>query len=133
MRNKVLNALKVGVFGVGALLFVGLGIRTSGSMPGYAAVYLDDVERTYIGLPCIEEWHRRPDTAMAVVRLSTAAEAWSLRYEPDYECRETGAFVGSDSSLTRGLLVKLGLLSPPQQWWDAPYRNEAGEVTWPKP
>jgi hypothetical protein len=59
-----------------------------------------------------------------MLRLAKADDARQLQYKPDAACRETGAFAPDDRSLTGQLLVKLGVLSPLQHWWDAPYRNE---------
>ena len=100
-------------------------------MPGYAPVYLDDIAKTYIALPCMKEWQNRQSETLALVRLSKVSEAYKLKYKPDEVCRETGAFSEDDRSLTGLLLVKLGFLPPIRHWWDAPYRTEKGEVVYP--
>jgi hypothetical protein len=116
---------------VGLLLLAGLGIGSNASMPGYAAVYLDDEAKNYVALPCIGEWERRSGEKFAAVRLAKVSEARQLGYEPDAVCRESGAFAPHDRSLTGHLLVKLGVLSPIQHWWDVPYRTEEGKVVYP--
>jgi len=101
-------------------------------MPDYAAVYLDDVAKTYVALPCLKEWQNRRNQTLAMLRLNRASEAYALKYEPDEVCRETGAFSEDDRSLIGLLLVKLGILAPIQHWWDAPYRTEQGVVVHPR-
>jgi hypothetical protein len=100
-------------------------------MSGYAAVYLDDDAKTYIALPCLKEWQNRPSQSLAFLRLAPASKAISQGYKSDATCRETGAFVEDDRSLTGLLLVKLGILSPVRHWWDIPYRTEDGTVVQP--
>jgi hypothetical protein len=131
MRKKLFELLKIGLGTAGFLFFVGLGIGSIDPMPGYAVVFLDDISKTYIALPCIEEWRSRPSNTIDLVRRSTASEAARLKYEPDKNCRETGAFVDDGRSLTGLLLVKLGILPPARHWWDARSRTEEGSVVWP--
>ena len=110
-----------------AIFFFGFGIDTLVGMPDYAGVYLDDEAKTFISLPCIDEWRSRPGADFAIARLSKASEARALRYKLDYDCREAGGYtdIGSLSGL---LLERLGVLSPKQHWWDMPYRTEEGLV-----
>jgi hypothetical protein len=131
MRKTILKLLRIGLGTTGFLLFVGLGIGGIDPMPGYAVVFLDDISKTYIALPCIEEWRSRPSNTIDLVRRGTASEAAGLKYDPDKNCRETGAFADAGRSLTGLLLVKLGILPPVRHWWDAPHRTEEGGVVWP--
>jgi hypothetical protein len=120
------------VLGVaGALLLLGFGIGSSLPMPGYARVYLDDDAKTYIATPCLAGWQQQKSQTMSFLRLGTASEAIGLGYGSDRLCRETGAFVEDDRSLTGLLLEKVGILPPIRHWWDAPYRTEDGAVVQP--
>ena len=112
-----------------ALIFVaGFSIQLSVVIPGYAAVYLDDAVKTYIALPCIEDWRSRRGADFAIARLSKASEAQALHYKLDDDCREAGGYIDDDRSLSGLFLVKLGVLPPKQHWWDRPYRTEEGIV-----
>ncbi|SRR5712691_1923433 len=128
---KFSSILKTSAVAAGILFFLGLGIGTSVPMPGYAPVYLDDVSKTYIALPCTTEWESRSSKQIAMLRLGHRQEAVTLHYTPDDNCRNTGAFSGDGHSLSGLLLMKLGLLSPIIYWWDKPYRTETGEVVYP--
>lgn len=131
MWKRAFPFIKTALAAAGLLLLVGFGIKVDVSMPAYAAVYLDDAARTYIALPCLEEWQSRPAKTVAILRLSSAGEAYKLGYSPDDGCRNQGALVSNDGSLSSRTLVRLGLLSPAKHWWDAPYRNELGVVVYP--
>jgi hypothetical protein len=133
MLQRAAQAIS-GVVGICAmLLFLGFGIGSSEIMPGYAPVYLDDQAKTYIALPCLEEWQSRKSDAVAVLRLSKAVEAYNDGYSPDDDCRNTGAFAPDGRSMSGMFLMKIGLLGPKTQWWDMPYRDESGKVVYPKP
>ena len=121
--KKVFSALQLAIASA-AILFLGFGIGTNASMPDYARVYLDATTKTYLALPCLAQWHLRPNETTEILRMAKASEARELQYEPDNACRETGAFAPHDRSLTGLLLVKLGILSPAKHWWDAPYRAD---------
>jgi hypothetical protein len=77
---------------------------------------MDDLSRTYLAQPCMQEWRRRPGSGM--VYASAARHAWALGCMPDNNCRASRAFMGADSSVTQDILVNLGILRPPRQWWD---------------
>jgi hypothetical protein len=118
-----------GALGIAALIaLAGLGIGSIDSMPPYAVVVLDDTTKTYIALPCIEEWRSRPSQAIDIVRRGTAGDAHSLGYDIDLPCRDAGGYIEDGRSLTGIILVKLGLLEPLTHWWDRPYRTEDGVV-----
>ena len=131
MRTKFLSMGKATIAVILVLLWLGTGIDTTVTMPDNAPVYLDDGARSYIALPCIEEWERRTGESFAFVHLGTAKEAHQLHYQPDQDCRDAGAFMEDNRSLTGHLLVKLGILPPMQHWWNRPYRTETGEVVQP--
>jgi hypothetical protein len=59
---------------------------------------------------------RRPGSA--TIRLTQASDARESGYQPDHDCRKAGGFEGAESSLTRILFTKIGVLAPPQQWWE---------------
>jgi hypothetical protein len=119
--------------GMVAIVFVlGLGIGSSKSMPPYARVYIDDDTKTYLALPCLDEWQHRKGDSLAFLRLSSAAEAHKLKYKPDDNCRETGAFSEDDRSLSGIMLQDLGILQPIEHWWDKPYRDEQGKIVQPR-
>lgn len=127
-RARVKSALFAMLVVPGFLAIAVLGgSETIVSMPPYAAVYLDDATRTYVALPCMAEWSKRPTKIFVLARLSTAGEARKLRYDPDDVCVQTGAFIEEESPIAF-ILVKLGILPPTKYWWDAPYRTETGVV-----
>ncbi len=118
--------------GIAAFLFmVGFGIGSIDPMPYYAVIFLDDTSKTFIALPCIEEWRSRPTQTVDIVRRGTAGEARSLGYKPDDKCREAGGYSEGGRSLTGLMLVRLGVLGPLTHWWDKPYRTEDGTVVYP--
>jgi hypothetical protein len=112
----------------GLLFAAGFGVESSVGMPGYAAVYLDDASKTYVALPCIEDWRSRRGADFAIARLSKVSEAQALHYKLDDDCRESGGYIDDDRSLSGLFLVKLGVLPTKQHWWDRPYRTEEGIV-----
>jgi hypothetical protein len=113
------------------LIFVGFGIGSIDSMPPYAVVFLDDTSKTFIALPCIEEWRSRPTHTVDVMRRGTAVDAHRLGYKIDLACRDAGGYSEDGRSLTGTILVKLGVLDPLTHWWDRPYRTEDGTVVYP--
>jgi hypothetical protein len=122
-----------GALGIVAVLLVwiGLGIGSIDSMPNYAIVFLDDTNKTFIALPCIDDWRTRPTHQVDIVRRGTAGEAHNLGYKVDEECREAGGYSEDGRSLIGLVLVRLGILSPLTHWWDKPYRTEDGTVIYP--
>ena len=121
-----------GALGIAALLaLIGLGIGSSDPMPSYAVVFLDDTTKTYIALPCVEEWRSRPTQQVDIIRRSTAGEARQRRYKVDEKCRDAGGYVEDGHSLTGLILVWLGVLPPLTHWWDRPYRTEDGSIVYP--
>jgi hypothetical protein len=131
--SKVAGIFCTAVVATAALFFfAGFGIKGHMPMPGYAAVYLDDQTETYIALPCMKDWQDRAGPGRTV-RLAKAREALQMKYGPDADCRDTGAFAPEAGSMSGRLLVKLGIMQPVQFWWDAPYRTEDGTLVYPKP
>jgi hypothetical protein len=121
-----------GALGIAAvLIFVGLGIGSIDSMPPYAVVFLDDTSKTFIALPCIEEWRARPTHTVDVMRRGTVDDAHRLGYKIDLACRDAGGYSEDGRSLTGIILVKLGVGDPLTHWWDRPYRTEDGTVVYP--
>lgn len=114
----------------GGILLLGFGIETNDTMPGYAVIFVDDASKTYIAPQCVNEWQNKPTKTLNIIRRTTADEARKLNYEPDYDCRETGAFAPDGRTLIGLILVKIGILSPISHWWDQPYRTEEG-IVWP--
>ena len=125
---KLSNTAAMIVTGAIMVFIFGMGVRTSATMPGYAAVYLDDEEKIYIALPCMDEWHKRKMEEFSFVRLFNASEARQLNYRSDDTCRNSGALVGIDKSLIFHILTEIGLLPRPIEWWDRPYRTDDGVV-----
>ena len=54
--QKLLSIGRIGAAGIALILLFGFAIGTDDPMPGYAVVFVDDVARTFIALPCIEAW-----------------------------------------------------------------------------
>jgi hypothetical protein len=100
-------------------------------MPGYAAVYVDDVAHTYLALPCQPEWQTRKTATVDILRLTKASEAYALKYNPDDECREAGGFAQDGPGIVRKYMTDWGWLPPVHHWWDDPYRTEDGTVIYP--
>jgi hypothetical protein len=100
------------------------GSQSFVDIPGYAAVYLDDASKTYIALPCVEDWRSRRVGDFAVARLSKASDAQAMHYKQDDDCRKAGGYSDEDRSLSGLLLVRLGILPPMEHWWQKPYRTE---------
>jgi hypothetical protein len=87
MKKFVTGALGIAAF----LALAGLGIGSSVPMPSYAVVYMDDITKTYIALPCVEEWQSKQTQTVTLIRRGTAGEAGKLGYKTDDECREAGS------------------------------------------
>jgi hypothetical protein len=113
------------------IVLIGFGVGSIDPMPFYAVVFLDATNKTFIALPCVNEWRSRPTQTIDVVRRGTAGEAYKLGYKMDNECREAGGYSEDGRSLTGLVLVRLGILSPLVHWWDRPYRTEDGTVVYP--
>jgi hypothetical protein len=116
---------------VAVVAMIGLGIGSIDLMPSYAVVFLDDTNKTFVALPCIDEWRSRPSQTIDLVRRGTAGEAAKLGYKPDAKCREAVGYSEDGRSLTGLALVWLGVLPPLVHWWDKPYRTEDGTVVYP--
>ena len=107
--QKVFLAIKLVVVLIGAFLIIGLNIGSSKGMPNYAKVYVNDVTKTYLAPPCIK--------ITLGLRVITAGEARGLGYRSDRKCRDEGAFIQDDRSLTGTLLQTIGILKPiPSRW-----------------
>lgn len=128
IRKKFLDLILSAAAAVVVLGIFVLNIETLKIMPDYALVFLDDRTETYIAAPCLDEWLKRPDKDYAVVRRSTAKEAYRLHYKVDDDCREAGGYIEDGPTFFDILLVKLGIISPAKYWWDAPYRTEEGQI-----
>lgn len=123
--------ISVALATVAAMAIIGLGIGSIDPMPSYAVVFLDDTNKTFIALPCIDEWRSRPTQTVDLVRRGTAAEAGKLGYKVDAKCRDAGGYSEDGRSLLGLMLVRLGVLSPLTHWWDKPYRTEDGTIVYP--
>lgn len=134
--NSLIAKLKtyalLSVILIAGLFYLGFGFDTLKPIPPYARVYLDDATKTYFSLPCLEEWQQRQTSTFSHVALSTYGQAKALNYTSDPICREAGGFMGHPRSLSRLILEIIGVLSPLEQWWDRPYRDEQGNVVFPK-
>jgi hypothetical protein len=123
--------VSVALAAVAAIAMFGFGIGSIDPMPSYAVVFLDDTNKTFIALPCIDEWRSRPSQTTDLVRRGRAAEARKLGYKVDAKCREAGGYSEDGRSLTGLALVWLRILPPLVHWWDKPYRTEDGTVIYP--
>jgi len=107
--EKVFVFIKVTAALIGVLLLIGLGIRSSKGMPDNAIVYVNDATKTYMAPSLV-----RPPTGC---RRITAGEVRTLGYKPDQTCRDEGAFMQEERSLTGTLLQIIGILKPiPPKW-----------------
>jgi hypothetical protein len=130
--NVFMKKFITAALGIAALLIgLGIAIGSSDYMPSYAVVFLDDATKTYIALPCVEEWRSRPTRQVDIIRRGTAGEARQLGYKVDEKCRDAGGYIEDGRSLAGLILVWLGVLPPLKHWWDQPYRIEDGSVIYP--
>ncbi len=107
--ETVFFAIKYAAALIGLLLIIGLSIKSSKVMPDHAKVYVNEAAKTYLAPPCIK--------AAASFRVITAGEARRLGYTPDRKCRDEGAFIQDDRSLTGMLFQRIGILKPiPSRW-----------------
>jgi hypothetical protein len=113
------------------LLLIGFVVGSDDTMPPYAVAFLDDTNKTFIALPCVEEWKSRKTRTVDMIRRSTASEARRLGYKVDEECRDAGGYVAECRSLAGLILVWLGVLPPLVHWWDRPYRTEDVGIVYP--
>ena len=112
---------------VAALTLIGLGIGTHATVPSDAPVYYDIEAKTYLAPPCMPVWLERR-RSLSGLRNGTISEAHRLNFAPDADCQQSGALAPADRSLTRQLLVKLGLLPPIKHWWEGPYRAAVRQI-----
>jgi hypothetical protein len=103
---------------VGLLFWLGFGIRSMKGAPPHAMLYVDDARRTYASPPCVTSGSIEADMTG---RRVTHAQARTLGYRPDDECRnydaEGGGFLQEDRSLSGHALQWLGVLGPlPSRW-----------------
>jgi hypothetical protein len=107
--KKLFLAIKVVAAMVCAIFLFGLWIGSLKVMPDHSKVCVDDVTKTYIAPPCVKESDG--------LRIVNAGEAKRLGYEPDKRCRDEGAFIQDDRSLTGLFFQKIGILRPiPSRW-----------------
>jgi hypothetical protein len=91
-------------------LLAGFFIVPTRELPDNAVVLLDDQSRTYLSPGCAGQ-------DKETYRVSRAAEARRLKYDPDKKCRQAGGLSQDGRSLTGNLLGRLGLLPPaPSRW-----------------
>jgi hypothetical protein len=125
------QVIRITIGGAAVLLAIGFAITSIQLAPSYAVVFIDDASKTYIALPCIDEWQRRDAKSVDIVRRGTMGDAITLGYKKDVGCREAGGFQEDGRSLSGFLLERIGILSPLEHWWDKPYRTEDGKVVYP--
>ena len=106
------------VVGLSGFAFcAGFGISGALTMPDNAVLYLDPDRKVYLASPCVGDF--------TGLRLGTPQEARHLKFSPDPSCREKGAFLSEDRSLSGQVLVSLGILKPmPSRW------NSDGSWRW---
>jgi hypothetical protein len=93
-------------------LMAGFFIVPTRTMPDHAIVLLDDQNRTYLSPACAGKEKKK-------YRLSRAAEARKLKYEPDKKCRDEAGFTQDGRSITGNFLEKMGLLPAWPNRWNA--------------
>ena len=119
--SVMVKKLLAWALGLAFVLYFGFGIEGGVTlMPGYSIVLLDDDSKTLIALPCYENGQYTASEKLVFLRKSTWAEARALKYQPDKECMESGAFRHVARSVTGALLEKLHILPPNRPWWDRP-------------
>jgi hypothetical protein len=95
------------------VVVVGLGMALSVQeiMPPNAVILVDD--RVGIYYPLFPETIARLGLHL---RRTTIQQADTLKYRPDPKSRDAGAFVGSEYSLLRLWLTKIGVTKPESRW-----------------
>ena len=91
------------------LAIIGCFIGTSASIPGNIPFYVDDSAKTYLSIPCHDEWRGRSGNQIAMLRRVSQDDLKGLNYRSDDICRESGGFFEDDWNLTFFLLSKIGL------------------------
>jgi len=92
---------------------IGFGVGVSKSPPKHAVVFVDSTEKTYFAPPCVKGLGER-----TTLTESTIGKVYSLKLNPDPECRDTGAFLQDARSLSGQLLQKIGILNPLKSRWN---------------
>ena len=91
-------------------LLAGFFFVPTRTMPDHALVLLDDQNHTYLSPVCAHQEKKE-------YRLSRAAEARQLKYEPEQKCGGEGGFTQDGRSVTGNLCERMGLLPPwPSRW-----------------
>jgi len=91
-------------------LLAGFFIVPTRTMPDHAIVLLDDQNHTYLSPACAAKEKKE-------YRVSKAAAARKLKYEPDKNCRDQGGFTQDGRSVSGNFCEKMGLLPPwPSRW-----------------
>ena len=99
-------------------LLAGFFIVPTRAMPDHAIVLLDDQNRTYLSPLCADREKKE-------YRVSKAAEARKLKYEPDKKCGGEAGFRQDDRSLTGRVCERMGMLPLlPSRW------NKDGTWNW---
>lgn len=119
--KKIGTGAFVVVVGAAILAF---GVETHAVMPDYAGVYLVPATRTYVPLPCVRKWKQTPGRVEA--ELSTAGDGRKLGYRIEDGCQDY--VMGEQQTLGTSYLRSKGFLSPTKEWWDQPYRTDAGMI-----
>ncbi len=126
--EKLNRYAKSVLIGAGMLLFLGLGIDSSGSAPPEAFVAADLSSNTYFGPNCVSVvppgWMADGGSLGTIDQLessgftmTTIEQVREAGFGPDPDCREQGEFISEGRSLTGMLLESVGVLSPlPPRW-----------------
>jgi hypothetical protein len=93
-------------------LMAGFFIVPTRTMPDHAIVLLDDQNHIYLSPVCAGKEKKE-------YRLSRAAEARKLKYEPDKKCQAEAGFTQDGRSITGNFLESMGLLPPCPSRWNA--------------
>ncbi len=108
--SRLIKGLQAAVMGIVVLLCIGFGIGSSKTMPKNVIILLDHTNKQYLAPVCVLD----PSS----YSVATVHEAYDLDYHPNPECRDQGAFVQEERSLSGILFEKLGLLRPLQSRWN---------------
>src|SRR3990172_212911 len=120
MKKSLTFWIKTIGLGVVIIIVIGFGIPITHVAPKHAQVYVDDLSKQYYAPPCLSALTEDATTTKELLseyRLITRADAFELKYSPNEDYVNAGAFT-QDESLTM-ILFRVIRIYPEQSRWNA--------------